>query len=598
MNDNNIVQKITRLASSGQAGILLTSYEPLAAHQQLMDWANRNASTGTAMFSWDEALFVTQGGFSLSPQVFANQLGLEHDDSFGNMMPLELFLGNILDVCQKEVMSIGAPSDRGTFVFCVKNADRYLSLGHDQVNTAVLALCQQIAALGQAAGVILILIASPKFTLPSELTALFEVVEHTLPSSDLLRSAVLSNLEDVDEIPQDVLAALAGLPLAKAVQYCAESLASQGRLDPNYIFYNKAYYLKNTGLGIWDSRVSNFPCRPLGKKWENAKAVEVTSQKTHLDDSTIPNGEIVANLRYLLDGKYVEESVGPITVKEFDTKFRPDRDRYKLDSVVGLDYLKKFFKNSLRPNIPDRAKPKHFMMVGLPGVGKTMISRCLAGEMQSPLSFISAANMLSKYYGESEKKLAQMLEAVSMIGGLLFIDELEKFLPKSGGDSDAGSADSHLLGQILEWLNDQTTNLVLSTSNDIRHIPDAVTRSERTDLIVFLGFPGEAAKTAAWKMYMDFHELKDQEIPAAKFWTPADIKSCCRQAEQQAVPLMEAAEWVTPSYEKNPEQLESLMSWAERVGCIDAETGKKFKRSSEKPARVSSGRQVRKGLSE
>jgi SpoVK/Ycf46/Vps4 family AAA+-type ATPase len=130
---------------------------------------------------------------------------------------------------------------------------------------------------------------------------------------------------------------------------------------------------------------------------------------------------------------------------------------------------------------------------------------------------------------------------------------------------------------MLEWLNDQQTNVVISTSNDIRGIPDAVTRSERTDIIAFLGFPSRESKDAAWSMYKRFHDIEDQSNPEDEYWTPADIKSCCRQAEQQGVSLQEASAWITPSWRKNRAVIENLMEWAERVGCIDAETGKPFK---------------------
>jgi hypothetical protein len=45
----------------------------------------------------------------------------------------------------------------------------------------------------------------------------------------------------------------------------------------------------------------------------------------------------------------------------------------------------------------------------------------------------------------------------------------------------------------------------------------------------------------------------------------------------QRVNLVEASKWITPSYEKNKEQMDNLLKWAESAGCICAETGQRFK---------------------
>jgi len=48
----------------------------------------------------------------------------------------------------------------------------------------------------------------------------------------------------------------------------------------------------------------------------------------------------------------------------------------------------------------------------------------------------------------------------------------------------------------------------------------------------------------------------------------------------QRVPVATAAKWVTPSYEKNKEQMDNLLGWAEAAGCICAETGERFQKKA------------------
>jgi hypothetical protein len=112
--------------------------------------------------------------------------------------------------------------------------------------------------------------------------------------------------------------------------------------------------------------------------------------------------------------------------------------------------------------------------------------------------------------------------------------------------------------------------------------------------LFFVGFPGSDAKSHAWEMYMQRHDLADQDLPTDQYWTPADIASCCRLAEMQRVDIKTASKWITPSYEKNKEQMDNLLEWAEAAGCICAETGDRFKAKNAIDAVSAPKRVVRK----
>jgi SpoVK/Ycf46/Vps4 family AAA+-type ATPase len=215
-------------------------------------------------------------------------------------------------------------------------------------------------------------------------------------------------------------------------------------------------------------------------------------------------------------------------------------------------------------------------MLGVPGTGKSFTMQCCSGEFGLPLSSMQASNLYSKWLGDTDKILYRMLQTVNEIGGILAIDEFQRFLPT--GQSDSG-VEQRLLGTLLAWFNDQRNTLVLSAANNISNLPDEITRSGRVDALMFVGFPGRAAKDAAWEMYIKRHELQEQKLPTDEYWTPADIMSCCRLAELQQTTLENAAKWITPSYVKNKEQMDSLLQWAEKAGCICAETGERFSAS-------------------
>jgi SpoVK/Ycf46/Vps4 family AAA+-type ATPase len=232
-------------------------------------------------------------------------------------------------------------------------------------------------------------------------------------------------------------------------------------------------------------------------------------------------------------------------------------------------------------------------MLGVPGTGKSMTMKCCSGEFCLPLSSMQASNLYSKWVGDTDKILANMLRTVEEIGGILGIDEFQRFLPQ-GGSGESGGLENRMLGTLLTWFNDQKSTVILSAANNIANLPDEITRSGRVDALFFVGFPGSEAKSHAWEMYMQRHDLADQELPTDQYWTPADIASCCRLAEMQRVDIKTASKWITPSYEKNKEQMDNLLEWAEAAGCICAETGDRFKAKDAIAAVAAPKRVVRK----
>jgi len=76
-----------------------------------------------------------------------------------------------------------------------------------------------------------------------------------------------------------------------------------------------------------------------------------------------------------------------------------------------------------------RRRPKGSMLLyGPPGTGKTQFTEHLAGELGLPLVSKSAAALLSKWLGESEKNIAAAFEEAAAEDAILFFDEGDSFL--------------------------------------------------------------------------------------------------------------------------------------------------------------------------
>mgnify|MGYP003641544847 CR=1 FL=1 len=476
------------------------------------------------------------------------------------------------------------PSHDVKQVLVLRNFDRELMPQGGSVNSRLLMAVQHLITVGRMTDVMLVLMVGTGTELPPEIREHVAGVFHDLPDNDE-RSAIIEDLSEACGLDKDesavvtTVAATSGLSRAWTERSVSEALSRYKSLDTGAIWRMKAEYLGKQGLlKLWtpefQKEVKLWPAPDSG--FESFADVTMLSEENHQQNREVPEGNIRARLRYSDSALIKEHWIDPMPAEEFEAKFRPERDFFSFKSVIGLHGLKEFLTRGNRAGVPDRAKMKGVLLVGVPGTGKSFIMKCAAGELGMPLSEMSAANLYSKWLGETDKNLRKMLTTVEQIGGILGIDEYQRFMPTGSSESEGRTSQS-VAGGMLTWQNDQNSVLVLAAANDVSAIPPEFTRSGRFDTTYFVGFPSQEAKATAWEMYISRHELDEQKIPKDEYWTPADIEVCCKMSEQQGISLKEAAKYIKISYSGTGKKvLDDLMDWAENAGCIDAETNELF----------------------
>jgi transitional endoplasmic reticulum ATPase len=69
-----------------------------------------------------------------------------------------------------------------------------------------------------------------------------------------------------------------------------------------------------------------------------------------------------------------------------------------------------------------------FCLYGLPGTGKSLLARYVADELGLPMLHKRASDLLDKYVGETEQRIAAMFQQAQDEGAVLVLDEADSFL--------------------------------------------------------------------------------------------------------------------------------------------------------------------------
>lgn len=142
---------------------------------------------------------------------------------------------------------------------------------------------------------------------------------------------------------------------------------------------------------------------------------------------------------------------GPITQEVLvdAIRQREGKDRVSLDQPVRWEdvVLREETQEQVTEILhvfarPDLARslgvkpPAGILLYGPPGTGKTMIAKAMATEVQASFYEQSAADLLSKWSGESEERVAKLFsKARANRPSIIFIDEIDGLLRRRQSDS-------------------------------------------------------------------------------------------------------------------------------------------------------------------
>jgi transitional endoplasmic reticulum ATPase len=200
--------------------------------------------------------------------------------------------------------------------------------------------------------------------------------------------------------------------------------------------------------------------------------------------------------------------VGPttlITIKEETvTETEVAAPRVAYEDIGGLKEklgrVREMIELPLKhPELFDRlaiSPPKGVLLYGPPGTGKTLIAKAVANEAGAHFIGIQGPEIISKYYGESEKELREKFEeAEKNAPSVIFIDELDSIAPRR--DEVVGEVERRVVAQLLtlmDGLSGRGNVIVIAATNREEAIDPALRRPGRFDREIEIGVPTMAGR--------------------------------------------------------------------------------------------------------
>ncbi len=225
--------------------------------------------------------------------------------------------------------------------------------------------------------------------------------------------------------------------------------------------------------------------------------------------------EEIANEKNKMES-YEIETLMPLHVK-------PAVSKITFDDVAGIDSVKEelyeivdFLKNPSKYKKFGISLPKGVLLIGPPGVGKTMIAKAVAGEANVPFFYQSGASFVQIYVGMGAKRVKELFSyAKKFAPSIIFIDEIDAVGRARGGlrNDERESTLNQLLTE-MDGFEESSGVIVIGATNKIEIIDEALLRAGRFDRRIFVPLPDLKDRIKILEIYLKNkpHKVNIEEI--------------------------------------------------------------------------------------
>ena len=148
--------------------------------------------------------------------------------------------------------------------------------------------------------------------------------------------------------------------------------------------------------------------------------------------------------------------------------------------------------------------PKGVLLIGPPGVGKTLIAKAVAGEAGVPFFYQSGASFVQIYVGMGAKRVSELFsKAKEMSPSIIFIDEIDAVGKSRGGQSnDEREATLNQLLTEMDGFEESSGVMVIAATNKIEVLDEALLRAGRFDRRIHISLPNFRERKATLELYL------------------------------------------------------------------------------------------------
>ncbi|MBI1910837.1 MAG: AAA family ATPase [Deltaproteobacteria bacterium] len=241
---------------------------------------------------------------------------------------------------------------------------------------------------------------------------------------------------------------------------------------------------------------------------------------------------------------YIQDEKQQIIKKQRILDYYPHKET--IENIGGLSEIKKWFIEREHVFRLSRDKietlgldvPKGLLLIGVPGSGKSLCCKALAGIWNLPLLRLDVGRLFGSTVGESEKNIRrciQLAEAVSPC--ILWIDEIDKaFGGVTGYQGDSGTQ-MRVFGTFITWLQEKEHPVfVISTANDPKNLPPELWRKGRYDEVFFVDLPSAEEREEIFRIHLErrvqnLNRLNIRELAQnSQGFTGAEIEQAVKDA--------------------------------------------------------------------
>jgi ATP-dependent metalloprotease FtsH len=174
------------------------------------------------------------------------------------------------------------------------------------------------------------------------------------------------------------------------------------------------------------------------------------------------------------------------------------------DVKIELEEIIDFMKNPKRYKNFGARMPRGVLLVGPPGVGKTMIVKAVANAANVPFFYQSGASFVQIYVGMGAKRVHELFAAAKKNApSIIFIDEIDAVGKKRDGQrNDEREATLNQLLTEMDGFEGSSGVIVIAATNKIDVLDSALLRAGRFDRRVFVELPTKREREAILLKYL------------------------------------------------------------------------------------------------